>query len=295
MTNGTYRALSALALGLALAGCGGGGSGGSVGSTPPPPPASYVKIADMTGDRTYQTAGLTYTSDAAGFSNGSGNAFGSGVTISYNAAADAYTVTAPGGSPSQTFGPADFQPQNPATSVRYVKADGTTTETLTLSPSPQLSYALFGSWVQVTGPTATVRLAVGGSPTLAADVPKTGSATFTIPGFGGSANANGAVYSLAGNTTGTFSANFGAGTVATTINLGGTQGGGSPVTNLGSFTGTGTITSGGPGFAGTLTGASANGIFNGAFFGPQAAEMAYSFYLNGANFSAVGQGGGVKQ
>lgn len=285
--------ISALALAFAVAGCG-DGSGSGMTSTPPPP-ASYTKIVDMTGNRTFQTAGVTYTVNASGFSNGSSNVLGSGVTIAYNAAADSYTLTGPGGSPTQTFGPGD-SPTQVGSSLRYTKTTASGQESLSLTPSAALSYALFGSWGQGNASGSTIRLAVGGSPTLASDMPKTGSANYTVAGVGGGANANGVSYSLNGNSTATFSANFAAGTVATTLNLAGTpQNGGGPVSTFGAFTGTGTIASNSPGFSGTLTGTPATGVFAGAFFGPQAAEMALSYYLNSATFSAAGQFGGVKQ
>jgi hypothetical protein len=291
----TWLRCGAPALACALAACG-DGSGSGTASTPPPP-ATYTKIADMSGNQTFQTAGVTYTFGAGGASNGTAQTLGNGVTVAYNAATDVYTVTAPGGSPSQTFGPNDVQPlpQTP-TSLRYVKTTGTTVDTLILTPSTLLSYALFGSWSQLntTNNTSTFRLAIGGSPTLASDMPKTGSATYNTA-FGGTANANGATYNLAGNTSGTLSANFGAGTVSSTLNMGGTQVANGPVTQLGAFTGSGTIASGGPGFSGTLTGTPGSGVFAGAFFGPQALEAAYSFFVSGTNFNAVGQGGGVKQ
>lgn len=248
----------------------------------------------MSGNRTFQTAGVTYTTSASGFSNGSSNLMGSGVSIAYNAAADSYTLTAPGGSPTQTFGPGD-SPTQVGTSLRYTKSTAGGQETLILTPTTTLSYALFGGWVQSTASGSTHRLAVGGSPTLASDMPKTGSATYTVPGVGGSASANGASYSLNGSSTATFSANFGAGTVATTLDLAGTPQGGGAVSSFGSFTGTGTIAASSPGFSGTLTGTPANGVFAGAFFGPQAAEMALSYYLSGTNFGAAGQFGGTKQ
>lgn len=126
-------------------------------------------------------------------------------------------------------------------------------------------------------------------------MPKTGTANYSLA-IGGSANSNGTNYNLGnGNSTATFTANFGTGGITTTLNLAGVANGQTAVTSLGTFNGTGTISGTGPGFTGTLTGTSANGIFSGAFFGPQALEMGLAYYLNGANFSAVGAGGGIKQ
>ena len=304
MTFAKSRALLALALGSsALAACGGSGNG--VASASNPPPATYTKIADMTGNRTFQTAGVTYDVATSGFSNGTSNAFGSGATVSYNAAADSYTITAPGGA-TQTFGPADLQPPNPATptSIQYAKVNGNTRDQLSLiAPTAgngvPLSYTVIGTWgtINLANNTSTFRVAIGGAPTLTSDVPKTGSATYSI-GVGGAANWQGTAYTLSGHSSGTFSANFGAATVATTLNLAGISGNG-PVQNLVTLNGTGSLSSGGPGFTGTLSGPSTTGIFTGLFLGPQAVEMGYGYVfngtLNGGTLSGAGAASGIKQ
>jgi hypothetical protein len=116
-------------------------------------------------------------------------------------------------------------------------------------------------------------------------------------GTAGSAVSAGTQYTLANNSTANFSADFGAGTVSTSLNLAGAPGSNpaGQVANFGSFTGSGAINSGGPGFSGTLTGNGANGVFSGGFFGPQAAEVGFGWQLNGSGFSAVGLAGGTKQ
>lgn len=302
------------AMTLLLAGC--GDSGGGVASTPVPP-ASYTKIVDMTGNRAFQTAGVTYTTNASGISNGATNLYGSGVTINYAAASDSYTVTAPGGA-TQTFGPAELQPTDPSAPnvAQYVKVNGTTRDQLTFVATKiggvPLSYTLAGTWgtIDTSNNTGTYRLAVGGSPTLTSDVPKAGTASYAI-GIGGTAVETppgsfpfaGTPYSLSGNSFGTFSANFASGTVQTSLTLAGTgglsavPGSPPPLKNFGSFTGTGTLTSGGPGFSGTLSGAitQAGGSFSGLFLGPQASEVGFGYVLEGPYFSAAGGVTGVKQ
>lgn len=309
MNRGTFAArTSVLALGLLLAGCGGGDAGsGGVGSTPPPP--GYTKIVDMSGNRTFQTAGVTYDTAPSGFTNGVVNTFGNGVTVAYSAGTDSYTVTAPGGA-TQTFGPADLQPPTGGTptSVQYAKVNGTTREQLTLiapgGPVP-LSYTVIGTWgsVNTTTNAGPFRVAIGGAPTLAGDMPKTGTASYGM-GVGGTAIVpqgtrlgTATPYNLGGSSSGTFSANFASGTISTTLNLGGTPLGssGGPATNFGTFTGTGSLSSGGPGFSGTLTGTAADGIFAGLFLGPQAVEMGFGYVLTGPAFSAVGGASGIKQ
>jgi hypothetical protein len=104
------------------------------------------------------------------------------------------------------------------------------------------------------------------------------------------------IYILAG--TSSFTADFSAMTVATTLDLAGTNvtaaGGGAK--SLGLFNGTGTIAALGGGFNGTLAhvGTDANGnaftgSFAGAFFGPQGQEVGYTFSLaNPAGGTAAG-------
>jgi hypothetical protein len=122
-------------------------------------------------------------------------------------------------------------------------------------------------------------------------MPKSGTANYQTAVHGVQIQA-GAIYDLSTASTATFSADFGAGTIATTLHLAGSRynpvtmtTGTEPPTDWGSYTGSGTIASGGPGFSGTLTSTpsssvSASGEFAGAFFGPQAKEMGYTWLLN---------------
>jgi hypothetical protein len=284
-----------------------------VSSTPPPP--AYTKIVDMTGNRTFQTGGITYLAGSSGFSNGTTQAFGSGTTVAYNAANDSYTLTAPDGA-TQTFGVADRQievgangvPPSP-NSLFYSKFIGNTGHKFTLvapGGSVPLSYTVIGTWstkeeeelgtviIGASTKLATVRIAVGGSPTFSSDMPKTGTANYTM-GVGGSAISSGDSYNLSGSSSGTFSANFATGGITTTLTLAGQPAFSGSQINLGTFNGTGTIASGGPGYSGTLSGNGATGVFSGAFFGPQALETGFAYMLAAPNFSAVGAASGVKQ
>lgn len=289
-----------VALSVATAACGGGSGGVNIAPTPPPAPASYTKLVDMTGDRTFKTGGVSYNNDTNNvLSNGTVLNSGSGVTVAYTASNDTYTLTAPGGA-TASFSPANVvNPQPAPNALQWRVVNGTSSDVLTLivpsnGSGVPLSYTLIGAWNRYTPTGSTNYLAVGGSPTLVSDMPKTGTANYNM-GLGGNANSNGTIYNLNGNSTATFSANFGTGQITTALTLAGTPLGGAGVTPLGIFNGTGTITSGGPGFSGTLTGTPGNGIFSGAFFGPQALEVGFTYFISGTNFSAVGAGGGTKQ
>jgi hypothetical protein len=296
---------AALVMAMALAGCGGGSGSGVVSTpapTPTPTPASYTKISDMSGDRTFQTAGVQYiTSQPNALSNGTSQALGSGVTVAYTASSDSYKLTAPDGT-TTTFTPLDVAAPSPTApnTQRWTKA-GTGESFFLTVPTVNgvaLSYTIVGSWQRPTAiPGQTdVRLAVGGVPTLASDMPRTGSATYSAA-IGGSAAQSGAVYSLSGPSTASFTANFANNSVATSLMLAGTASVpfGAGTTSFGTFNGTGTISSSGPGFTGTLSGNGTTGIFSGAFFGPKALEMGYDWFLSGGTLSAAGTVTGVKQ
>ncbi|GAA0335132.1 hypothetical protein GCM10009087_51850 [Sphingomonas oligophenolica] len=293
---------TALPLFTLLAACSGGSGGAGIGSAPPPP-ASYTKIADMTGDRSFQTAGIQYDTSPAGFSNASSYALGSGVTVAYTAANDTYRLTAPDGT-SATFDPSSAQQPTPGSNSQiWIKTVGTTRDQFTLTvptvSGVPLSYTVLGIWGHIDTATnhAVFRLAVGGAPTLASDMPKSGTATYSVGVRGGAVpTGGGSAYTLNANSTATFSANFGTGAISTSLALAGTPAsGGSAVTSFGTFNGTGTIASNSPGFTGTLSGTGATGLFSGAFFGPQASEMGYDWSLTAPSFTAVGTVTGVKQ
>jgi hypothetical protein len=274
-------------LALLLAACGGdGGGGGGVVSTPPPVPGTYVRMVDAVGNGTasysFQATGVAYTGSPAGFSGASSYALGGGATIAYNASSDTFTVTAPGGSAS--FTGAHLVPSAPGT-VKLVKSSGSSADELTLTVP--LTYGMVTVWNhQDLGSPITGRLAIGGSQTQASDVPKTGSASYSVS-VAGAAQSAGTTYNLT-SSTGTFTANFGGGTVQTSVTLAGPPANGGAVSNFGTFSGSGNLSSGGPGFAGTLSGGSGSGIFQGAFFGPQAAEVGYGYVIPGTSFSSAG-------
>lgn len=286
---------STMVLGLLLSGCGGGSGGGSgVNSTPAP---TYTKLANLTGNQTFQTAGINFTVASGTPFPYSSQKFGSGVVIAYNAANDSFTLTAPDGTVdtfSSTTGspPPGFVP--PPNTVVLFGNSGLFSVTTPVVNGVALSYTAMGSWNHIQSGIQSVYFAVSGVPTISSDMPKSGTATYQTAVGGTVFTGPGVIYSLQNNSTASFSANFGAGTVATTLNLSGGGLNQQPV-DFGSYSGTGTITSGGPGFSGTLASVtgnpiSATGEFSGAFFGPQATEMGYAWYLtSGLNgFGAQG-------
>jgi hypothetical protein len=281
---------SIMASSLFLSGCGGSGD---VASTPAP---TYTKLANLSGNQTFQSAGVNFTvanSQPFGYSS---QKYGSGVVIAYTASSDSFTLTAPDGT-TDTFSsaappPPGFPPPAnavltpPTNTVVLFSGLGTFSITAPVVNGVALSYTAIGSWNRIQNGVQTLHFAVSGVPTIVSDMPRSGTATYQTS-VGGTAFALGGSTprSLQANSTATFSANFGAGTVETTLNLVGAGLNQLPV-DFGSYSGTGTITSGSPGFSGTLASAASNpisatGEFSGAFFGPQASEMGFGWYLTG--------------
>lgn len=123
-----------------------------------------------------------------------------------------------------------------------------------------------------------------GIPTGSADMPKTGSASYSTNYFATVSDPLGAGLYIADNSTGAavFSADFGMGTVSTAIDLSNLALPNHTSThNFGVLNGVGRIDSNGSGFAGNWTDPAVNGGFAGAFFGPKAAEMGMGFDASG--------------
>lgn len=279
--------VAAAAAGLMLSACGGGG-GGSASFIPPPPQstesfpltksASFETIA---GIRSYTVPGNRTIGD---FRVAGRN---SGVTISYDAAAGSYRI-------SDAVASATFDPTQRSTSDSfdiYTAATGTTADELRLygnsrsggSPAGapiSLSYLSFGSWSHDDSSSGEHRDSyfLFGYPTATSDMPKSGTASYStfvtanivniVPGQGES--------SLTGSAA--FTADFGVGTVSTSLTL--------PLTNFGSATstygGNGAIS--GNQFSGNFTTSDDptfnSGAFAGGFFGPSAKEMGYTFAIS---------------
>nr|WP_232328880.1 transferrin-binding protein-like solute binding protein [Sphingomonas horti] len=236
------------------------------------------------------------------------NGFGEGVSLAYDAATGGYTVKDASGA-SATFLPQMKVPSQSNDSVTtFAKAAGNVDDQLTLfnpganNPTLKLSYVSYGAWQRAVDNGATIDFSqqffVYGI-RQAANQPSTGSASYTTTVDGIWSTGSG-LYKLAG--TSDFTANFGNMTVATTLDLQGTNASAplQPPKDLGRFAGTGSIAAMGGGFSGTLAhqgtdafGNTLNGTFAGAFFGPQGQEMGYTFSLRAAAGSSGTAAGAV--
>ncbi len=302
--------VSILAMAATLAAC--GGEGGNVASTPPPPSpppppaATYTKIPDLTGTQTFQSAssGFRYGAPGGGSATPSSlplAALGPGAVVTFNTATGDYSVSANGF--SETFTQANIDNANTSPKVAFFTkrdaAGNAVSQLAVVTPSPggvDLSYTRIGAWVSSADPAgARTYFSVGGMPTIASDMPRTGTATFGATVVGGIAFVKnpavtttaplGAEHDLQ-KSMANFTADFGAGKVSSQLVLEGTLLGAPPTFPtlfIGNFVGGGTIGSGANSFTGTYTGLgnSMTGNFLGAFFGPQAAEYGLEFSLSG--------------
>ncbi|MCB5424177.1 hypothetical protein H0274_02800 [Altererythrobacter sp. CC-YST694] len=300
---------SLLTLGLTLAACGGG-----VDSTPTPTPTPtdtgtptptptepYLTIQEMfakPSNKVFRTAGVSWTktgtADPTGFDS---YAFSSKLLIGYDETKDNYKVT-PTGETAVEF---PIGSNTPGGNASFSKTTSNITDTLKIAVpqvnSVPLSYTLLFDFTRTDSTTGktTFYQSVGGFLSQTGDMPRTGSANYTMM-VDGSATRDGdsKTYLLGGHSTGTFSASFADGKINTTLSLKGEASGGA-TSDFGTATGTGNFAVGGPTFTGTFTGANnATGKFSGGFFGPAAAEAGYGWYFQGSDFDAHGVAAGTK-
>ncbi|MBB3956957.1 transferrin-binding protein-like solute binding protein [Novosphingobium sediminicola] len=227
-------------------------------------------------------------------------------TANYNATTGSVSLTGTQGR-SSDFTSADIVSQTSA-STTYQKGVGSIVNQPTLAserlsvntPSVggvDLSYTRIGVWSIWNTNYGGYQTATGifGVSTLASDMPRSGSASYTTS-INASATQNSGTFPNfrvdQATSAVNFTANFGANTLSTSLNLNafpqtGISNGlpiysttAVPLVNL---SGSGTISSTGSTFAGTLlaTNATMTGQFAGGFLGPQAAEMAYFFGVSG--------------
>lgn len=211
-------------------------------------------------------------------------------SVLYDTVTDTYTVRDTGSlAITSNFGPGDIDSgASDATFTVYDKSSGSTVETFRLlnqgagNPLIQLSYVTYGQWRRSTttsGVTSTNdTYVVFGEKTPRSGVPIAGTANYTTVIDGTFTNKNGA-YAVSG--TGSFLADFGAGTISYSSTATGARESDSAVINFGTMTGSGSIAFRSATFAGT-------GSFNpqgyamdvsGGFYGPAADEIGGVFRI----------------
>ena len=296
-----YLRAAASVLACAMVAACGGGGGGGIATTPPPPVAqnnTSLTNLQFSQDFTAQ-AGIVQYRLARGTGAGSlrGGAVNGAAQVRYDAASQSYTLIGTT-LPASTFGPGNRAAtgSGPVITV-YDKTTGNRQETLALfnpgagNSELALTYASYGALQTITDNGASVDVDTAfftyGVLTSAADMPRTGSATYQTRIDGQFADATGA-YILGGSSS--FAADFAAGTIAATITpvgqnvvTGGTKG-------FGTQTIAGRINSVpvGQQFTGQTSGGTYAASLTGYFYGPAAAEIAGAFSLTGAGGAGAG-------
>lgn len=225
----------------------------------------------------------------------SGQQYINPTTVIYDSATGTYTVRDTGNpAVTSTFTGgvvgADY--------TTFTKSSGGVTQTLkvlnkanTLVP---LTYVQYGKWRR-DGQSGLYAYndtyVVFGTKTARSAIPTSGTANYTTVHDGTYLNKNG-VYSVSG--MGTFTANFGAGTISYDATLTGTPEAGGAAINFGTVGGNGSISRGG--FTGRDLSYNAQGFLmdvKGNFYGPAAEEVGGIFALKGSSSAAGGTGSGT--
>jgi hypothetical protein len=156
---------------------------------------------------------------------------------------------------------------------------------VTSDPALALLRVSYAGWIRDDSAAGNHRITYGvwGYPTVATDMPTTGTVTYSarIAGrtVGVVAAGTGSVQRLGGTVTVTI--NFATGAASVTANVT-TVGAGGAESPYGTFSGTGAIASGATQFTGAFGPTSPiPGTFTGALFGPQGAEIGISFAASG--------------
>jgi len=285
-----------LAAAFALAGCGGGGSG-NAGATSPT--YTYATLATLTSPTTFATVGDDYYFTNSNSSNATVST--ATVTASYDPSSMDYTLSAtPAGSTTtvtQVFPPSGSTGRY---NISTPEADGSTRNSyLTLTqqlatqsssgaaPDTIYTYTGLGAWALSVDngifiENENVYYFSYGVATQQGDLPRTGTATYTLELEGLTGN-----YAVFG--AGTLTVNFSAGTATLSLSPAvesDTHFSDAPLTSIGPLTGTGTINSTNNSFSVSVTSQGLNGTVNGLFYGPQGAEI-------GAAFTITLTGGGI--
>jgi len=289
-----YQRLAVISFGCALLSACGGGGGGGLNSTPPPPGAnanSSLLNLQYSQDFTGRASVIEY--DASRATGGATIRYPSvngGGWVRYDAATKSYTLTGTTYPHQSTFGPANrLDASSGPVITAYQKVTGNRQENLALfNPGPgntelALTYASYGALQSITDNGGTVDVATAfftyGVVTAAGDMPRTGSVNYRTKIDGQFADATG-VYAISGPSS--FSANFGAGTIAFTMDPVGRNVVTGGLKSLGSHTMNGSIAVGNQFNASTAVGAlpySSN--LAGYFYGPGAAELGGTFMISG--------------
>lgn len=289
----------ALSCVFSLSACGGGGGGVSSTPTPPPvqtpppspppppppPPPPNTSLLSLTSSESFANDAVTASANFPVSGAGqTATAAASTATIAYDLPTRGYTITISGR--SQTFLPGDIDNAQSTTAITvYVKRNGTTTDSLTLT-KPGTSgrftfeYVGGGYWQRtVNGASAisgNLEAFAYGVPTSAAAVPRSGQGAYSVDLIGAVTVPNN-VQGVTGE--GKLLIDFATGAIVIRGSIAG--GGPIPFTD---FSGSAQLSSAANSFGGSMRFGSLAGTVNGRFYGPVGQEV-------GAAFSATDSGG----
>lgn len=247
----------------------------------------------LTGDTIFETVGRGYVDGTTVV-----RPLGDGVDLVYNFASQTIEVRLPNGD-EVLFGTDGVPQSTPFSTIRTFQnqdSSGNDLERLSISapridgvPLTYLRYAFF--FGDTPGPGESVlETFFFGLPT--ASMPASGSATYEM-GINGTLNGNGNVYALIYESSGTLGVNFSSGDITTMLHLIGTNSEDNSIFDFGTVNGSGSITAGGPGFSGSFD--TDPSWLEGAFFGPDADEVGYQFFIEAPTFEVEGYAWGSQQ
>lgn len=239
---------------------------------------------------------------------------GEGTQIDYDASADSYTFTRSDGV-TVTVTPDDIDADGQLTGegglfgssegTVYVVEDGDITHTVAIVPPGTyegitMNYMAISLWNRLDesgmAPANEVQWQIWGNPTET--MPTTGTATYSLDGaigangFDSSAGVAGAAYDfLNGDSTGELGVDFGSGDISVDMHLIGFDYVANASSDFGNFGGSGSITSGAA-YSGTFD---AGGEFHGSFFGPNAEETGFGFFIDNGTLMVTGVAAGFQQ
>ena len=247
---------------------------------PPPPPAQFPLTASAQFDAAAGASVIVPNGYSPYIERVGATGLG-GVKISYDKASGAYTVRDP------AYGFASPSLRRTGTSgiydVHSRSSRGIVDEIRIYNPARAaagavpLTYVNFGMWTHREGTPATTRqyAFVYGYPTSESAMPRSGTASYRTMVNGSSIAVGSHPQTREIGGTASFNVDFAAGTVSTQLNLA-YIGSGQP--SIPTYSGSGSISANQ--FGGSLTSSDylfVGGSFAGAFFGPNAQEMGYSF------------------
>jgi len=294
-----YLMLSSSLIVLLLAGCGGGGGGGTASSSSTPVPVpSTLQAAGTT--KTYDVNSAVGLIQNRQFTLERVDQAGGGSTItattdaSGNLTTMTYNIITPGSTFNQTYqatsplSPNIFNINTLSQALLSVAAGNVSNGAFIsalINPTTTLSYTAYGAWASQNGVTMTAGAISLGVPT--AVMPVAGTATYNGTTLGVMTNASGGLAVWGGIQ---LVANFGTGSVATTISNLQTQVIDTSATGtLSNMTGTATIA--GNQYSGTLSGGGLSGTQVGSFYGPGAAETGGTWKVAGGGVTVIGSYG----